>query len=127
MALFEFRDFFGRRNVIDALLAEWGDEVRAEFDDLLNYAANTPMGQWSRPKLDKLHGRHRELREFRLRIVKVRYRLYGFDGPGVGQITLVGGLRKTGGHREERQAQDQALARMHQIQSGQARTVEHAW
>ncbi len=126
MALFEFRDFVGRReNVIDALLRDWGDRVRAEYDDLLNYLANTPMGQWSRPQTDKLHGEHRELREFRVRVERVRYRLYGFDGPEAGQITLVGGLRKTGGRREERQAHDQALGRMRAVQARDAETVDH--
>jgi hypothetical protein len=126
MVLFEFRDFVGRRgNVVDALLGEWGDQVRAGFDDLLNYLANTPMGQWTRPQTDKLHGKHRELREFRVRVQRVKYRLYGFDGPDPRQITLVGGLRKTGGSAEERQAQDQALARMRAVQAGDAGTADH--
>lgn len=126
MALFEFRDFVGRRgNVIDALLRQWGDQVRAEFDVLLNYLANTPMGQWTRPQTDKLHNRHRELREFRVKVDRVQYRLYGFDGPEARQITLVGGLRKTGTSAEERQAQDQALDRMRAVQAGESETRNH--
>ncbi len=127
--LFEFRDFiYGGENVIDALLNDWGDAVRAEFDDLLRYLAITPMGEWTRPKTDKLHGKnYRELREFRVKKNKIKYRLYGFDGPGKGQITLVAGWRKVGGASKERSAHNLALRRMGLVRSSTVRTVDHAY
>ncbi len=127
--LFEFRDFiYDGENVIDALLNEWGDAVRAEFDDLLRYLAITPMGEWTRPQTDKLHGKnYRELREFRVKKKNIRYRLYGFDGPGRGQITLVAGWRKVGGASKERSAHNLALRRMGLVRSSTVRTVDHAY
>ena len=88
----------------ETLPVEVREKVRAEFDSRFAYLAILPPGQWRRPYTDRLHGVHRELCEFRVKVNRMQFRLFGFDGPAAGQVTLVAGAREIGDRFEPRAA-----------------------
>lgn len=102
-AHFEFWDYVdGDRNIIDEWLSAQPDDVRAQFDDDFSYLANVPIPMWTPPKTKMLRGKEfRQLREFRVTVERIRYRLLGFHGPYPREVTLCGAFAHGHGLKAE--------------------------
>lgn len=123
---FEFLDCVdGGTNVIDEWLRQQPDGVRARFFGLFEYLANIPIGQWRMPKTRMLRGPFRQLREFRVKHERIKYRLVGFHGPNPSQVTLCAGLTHSQNQAAQREAMRRALRRGERVVRREAEGVAH--
>lgn len=115
----------GNVNVIDEWLRGQPAAVRAKFLSDFKYFAVTPKGQWPSKKTFMMKGEFSELREFRVRVGPVRYRLAGFKGPNEGEETLCAGWTRSQNNAAQKAAKRRALDLKERVEKGEVTTVDH--
>jgi hypothetical protein len=118
-----FRDYVtpGRRNVITDWYKKVLPQVRADFDELIGILET--KREWQRPEFKRLKGKqYRGLGELRWNTGKVEYRVFGCNGPGTREYTLLLGCTHKGRVYDPPDALDTATQRMKAIKNKQGST-----
>ena len=115
----------GSVNVIDEWLRGQPAAVRAKFLSDFKYMADAPKGQWPPNKTFMLTGEFNGIREFRVRVGPVHYRLGGFEGPNEGEITLCSGWTRSQNNAAQKRAKRRALQLKALVVQGKVTTVDH--
>ena len=98
MGYWKFKVFCPKDNKDE--IREWinshGPKPKAKIDYKIRRLGVTPMGTWSRPDFDIMHG-HDKIHEIRAEFSGTQYRLFGCFGPGRAEFTiLIGAIEKDG-------------------------------
>lgn len=115
----------GNVNVIDDWLRRQPAAVRAKFLSDFKHMADAPKGQWPAKKTFMLTREFSELREFRVKVGRVHYRLGGFEGPNEGEITLCSGWTRSQNDAAQKGAKRRALQLKALVEQGEVTTVDH--
>lgn len=114
----------GGRNLVDDWLRQQPPAVRARFYDDFKHLAVVPKTQWVMPRTRMLRGVFSRLREFRVRIGRVHYRLAGFHEPG-DVVVLCPGWTHSQNEAIQKSAMKRALDLRERFEKGQVTTGNH--